>query len=62
MLKIETDRLLLGLNMTDADVLEIRISTHARKGQISQTELFESRLLSANENEIPIEDDTVAAK
>jgi len=47
MLKIETDRLLLGLNMTDADVLEIRISTHARKGQISQTELFESRLLSA---------------
>jgi len=39
MLKIETDRLPIGLIMAVADVLETRITRHVTKGQKSQNYL-----------------------
>jgi len=60
MLKIETDHLLIGLYiMAVADVLETKISTHARKGQESQNYLKHDCHWQS-ENDIPIKDDTVA--
>jgi len=59
MLKIETDCLSIGLNMAVADVLETRMSTHARKGQKSENYL-KYDCCGQNENNIPIKDDTVA--
>jgi len=45
--------------MAVADVLETRISTRARKEQVSQNYL-EHDCCRQNENDIPIKDDTVA--
>jgi len=58
-LKTETDGLSTGLNMAIADVLETRITRHARKGQKAQNYLNHD-CYPQNENEIPIKDDTVA--
>jgi len=59
MLKIETDRLSIGLNVVVAHVLEARIIAHARKGQKSQNSLNHD-CCQRNENDIPIKDDTDA--
>ena len=61
MLKIETDRLSVGLNMAVADVLGITIglTRHARKGQKLQNYLNDD-CFRQNENDIPIKDYTVA--
>jgi len=45
--------------MAIADVLDTRISTHARKGQESQNYLNHD-CSPQNENDIPVKDDTVA--
>jgi len=47
--------------MAVADVLETRISTHARKGQESQN-YMKHDCCRQNDNDIPIKDDIVAQK
>jgi len=60
MLKTETDHLSIGLYiMVVVDVLQTRMSTHARKEQKSHNYLNRDSCWQ-NENDIPIKDDAVA--